>query len=79
MKKVDGLAQAFGSVLAEERGKKNISQEQLAEMIDSNNVYVCLLENGQRQPSLNAMILLAKALEISPTEFMQRVFDKLPD
>ena len=77
MKKVHGLAKAFGKILAEERNKKNISQEQLAEMIDSNNVYVSLLENGQRQPSLNAVILLAKALNISPSELMQRVYENI--
>lgn len=66
MKKVEGLASAFGKIIAQERQERGLSQEQLAEAIDSNNVYICLLENGQRQPSLNATILLAQALGMRP-------------
>ena len=77
MKKVHGLSRAFGKVLAAERIKQNISQEELAEKIGSGNVYISLLENGKRQPSLNAVILLAEALNVRPEELIKRMSDIL--
>ena len=41
--------------------------------IESGNVYICLLENGQRQPSLNAVLLLAAKLGIPAEELVRRV------
>ena len=73
MDKVQGLPKAFGKVIAEERVRQGFSQEQLAEAIGSINVYISLLENGQRQPSLNAAILLAESLHITPAELVSRV------
>ena len=43
------------------------------EAIESGNVYICLLENGQRQPSLNAVLLLAAKLGIPAEELVRRV------
>ncbi len=77
MKKVHGLSRAFGKVLSAERIKQNLSQEELAEKIGSGNVYISLLENGKRQPSLNAVVLLAEALNIRPEELTERVSDIL--
>ena len=73
MKKIEGLPKAFGKVIAEVRLQKGFSQEQLAEAIDASNVYICLLETGQRQPSLNAAILIAKSLGLEPEELIHRV------
>ncbi|MDR2574094.1 MAG: helix-turn-helix transcriptional regulator [Desulfovibrio sp.] len=73
MKKVQGLPKAFGKVIAEARARQGMSQEQLAEAIDSTNVYISLLENGQRQPSLNATILIACSLGIRPEELLGQV------
>ena len=49
---------------------QTISQEQLAETIDSTNVYVSLFKNGQRQPSLSATILIACRLNLKVFFFM---------
>jgi transcriptional regulator with XRE-family HTH domain len=73
MREVQGLSKAFGAVIAELRVKRGLSQEQLAENIDSTNVYISLLENGQRKPSLNATILIAKSLEIQPDTLVEQV------
>ena len=73
MRKIHGLAQAFGNTIAELRSSKGVSQEQLAESIDATNVYICLLETGQRQPSLNAALLIAESLGISPDELIKKV------
>lgn len=79
MKKVQGLAKAFGAVVAKARKRQGLSQEQLAEAIDSTNVYISLLENGQRQPSLNAVILIACSLGVRPEELMQQVYSTLEE
>ena len=73
MKEIQGLSKAFGNVIAELRAKRGLSQEQLAEAIDSTNVYISLLENGLRKPSLNATILIARSLEIQPDTLVERV------
>ena len=73
MKKIQGLAQAFGKVIADMRSSKRMSQEQLAESIDATNVYISLLETGQRQPSLNATLLIAETLDIKPEELITAV------
>ena len=73
MNKVQGLPKAFGEIIAEARARQGMSQEQLAEAIDSTNVYISLLENGQRQPSLNAAILIAESLGIPPGELVSQV------
>lgn len=72
MKKVQGLPEAFGKAIAEARTRQGMSQEQLAEAIDSTNVYISLLENGQRQPSLNATILIARSLGMKPEELVEK-------
>lgn len=77
MKEVQGLSRAFGKVIAELRTKRGMSQEQLAEAIDSTNVYISLLENGQRKPSLNAVILIAQSLEVQPDKLVKGVIDLL--
>ena len=73
MKEVPGLSKVFGKVIAELRKERGLSQEYLAEAIDSTNVYISLLENGQRKPSLNATILIAQSLEIQPDTLVERV------
>ena len=73
MKEVKGLSKAFGKVIAELRAKRGISQEQLAEAIDSTNVYISLLESGLRKPSLNSTILIAHSLEIQPDMLVEQV------
>ncbi|PWM65301.1 MAG: XRE family transcriptional regulator [Desulfovibrionaceae bacterium] len=77
MNKVQRLPLIFGTVIAETRMREGITQEQLAEAIGSTNVYISLLENGQRQPSLNAMILIANSLGIAPEKLMEQVSSRL--
>ena len=79
MKNIPKLSEIFGNILCEERRKANISQEKLAEEIDATNVFISLLENGQRQPSLNATILIARALGISASDFVGKVCRLLQD
>ena len=77
MKKIQGLSQAFGKVIAELRTQRGLSQEELAESIDATNVYICLLETGQRQPSLNATLLIAASLGVQPDVLVKKVYNLL--
>lgn len=77
MKQVRELPQAFGKTVAALRVQRGLSQEQLAEAIDASNVYICLLETGQRQPSLNAAILIAESLGVKPSELLRLVCEEL--
>ena len=77
MKEVQGLSKAFGKVIAELRARRGISQETLAESIDSTNVYISLLESGQRKPSLNATLLIAQSLGVQPDTLIKEVNDLL--
>lgn len=77
MKQLQGLSRAFGIVIAQRRMECGISQEKLAERIDATNVYICLLENGQRQPSLNTAVLIARALDMAPDDLVRQVCSAL--
>ncbi|MBD5539519.1 MAG: helix-turn-helix transcriptional regulator [Desulfovibrio sp.] len=67
----------FGEIIAEARAGAGLSQEQVAAAIGASNVFICLLENGKRQPSLTSAILLAWSLGIPPEELARRVVLKL--
>lgn len=66
------LKKAFGKTLKEIREAKDISQENLAFEADLDRTYISLLERGLRQPSLETIFSLAKALSIRPTELVSK-------
>ena len=53
------------------RHKKSFTQAQLAELTDTSEDYISLIENGKRTPSVKRLIIIAKALEIEPYELLQ--------
>ncbi len=55
----------FGERLKELRIEKGISQEQLAKNLNLTHGAICLWENNQRIPKLDALILLAKYFNVS--------------
>ena len=67
----------FGEILVEARRDAGLSQEQVAAAIGASNVFISLLENGKRQPSLTAAIRLAWSLGLTPEELMRRVARRL--
>jgi transcriptional regulator with XRE-family HTH domain len=64
---------AFGRVLRARREAVGISQEALALNADLSTSYVKLLERGQRQPALAAIIALATVLGCSAAELVAEV------
>lgn len=54
----------FGEKIARLRNEKEITQEQLAELIDKTTDYISLLERGKRSPSFEVILNLADALNV---------------
>jgi transcriptional regulator with XRE-family HTH domain len=67
----------FGQVLREMRENHHLSQEKLAEYCDLDRTYISLLERGLRQPTITTIFKLAKALNISPSELIEKVENQL--
>ena len=60
----------FGAAIRKWRCRLGISQEEFAERAGLHRTYVCDIERGARNPSLETIEKLARALEIStPTLF----------
>lgn len=70
--------EAIGSLLRELRLANNWTQEDLAAASDIDRTYVSLLERYQRDPSLSIVIQLARALNMSPGEFVDEVVERMP-
>ena len=58
-------AAAFGKILPQLRQEAALSQEALGFEADLRRTYVNILELGQQQPSLTAILKLAKALNLT--------------
>lgn len=58
------MYQKFGERVRELRKDKELSQEQLAEKIKRDPRTVVSIEGGKRNPTLNTISKIAKALEI---------------
>ena len=56
----------LGKRIKEERLKKNLTQEQLAEAVEISSVYVSHIESGSAKPSLKALVDICNALGITP-------------
>lgn len=55
------------------RKERNWSQEDLALEANVNKNYICDLENGRRNPSLDILERIAKALDISLSELFKGI------
>ena len=62
----------FGLLLQQVRKEKKLSQEKLAEWSDLDRTYISLLERGLRQPSLDTLCKISKALEMKISDLIIR-------
>lgn len=60
----------LGKRIKEERLKKDMTQEQLAESIDVSGVYISHIECGSAKPSLDTLIKICNALGTTPDFFL---------
>lgn len=64
----------FGAVMRRIRLDKGLSQESLAEMLDMDtNAYISRLENGKKQPSLEMVYKISKALQVNAWEIVKEI------
>ena len=66
---MDQLSEKFGKGLGKLRRSRNLTQAQLAEIIDCSVSLIGQFERGKKKPSLNAYIRLADALDVGLDEF----------
>lgn len=59
-----------GKRLAELRKSKKITQEKLAEMTNLANNYISNIENNRSIPSLETLVKLCDALEVTPNDIL---------
>ena len=56
---------SIGKRIAKTRKKRKITQEQLAEELDSSSTYISNIERAAKKPSLKMLVKIASILEIS--------------
>jgi len=64
-------AKLFGLKVREVRKRANKTQEQAAESAKLNPKYLGQIERGEKRPTFEAIISLARALHVSPVVFFQ--------
>jgi transcriptional regulator with XRE-family HTH domain len=68
---VGALQQTLGRNLRRLRVERQLSQEELAELLRVHRTYVGGLERGERNPSLRVIERLAEELHIEPLDLLQ--------
>lgn len=65
--------QHFGSNLKEFRLKAGLSQEMLADISSLHRTYIGSVERGERNISLENIVLLSRALKVLPAELLKGI------
>ena len=68
---------AVAQAIKELRKEKHISQEKLADAIDSHQVYISEIEKGKKIPSITILYNMARCFGLSLTEFAEVIERKL--
>lgn len=71
MQHIKDLNKAFGLRIRNVRKKQGLSQEDLAEKAGLHPTYVGGVERGERNPSLESILKIASALEVSPSQLFR--------
>ena len=73
------LNEAVAFVLRQLRLERNLSQEKLAELINSHQVYICEIEQGKKLPSLTVLDNIAKAFNLPLSQLVYQIEVKLEE
>jgi transcriptional regulator with XRE-family HTH domain len=65
------LLLAFAEKLRTEREHRDISQETLARIARVHRTHISALEQGQRDPQMSMLLVLADALEVEPGTLLE--------
>ncbi|MBI2327389.1 helix-turn-helix transcriptional regulator [Candidatus Curtissbacteria bacterium] len=64
------VSKRIGRRIRRVRLEKNITQEDLAGDAGLNRAYIGYIERGERNPSTDTLVKIAKALKVSPKELL---------
>jgi len=73
MRKRDPILCSFGQSVAKHRRARGFTQEALAEKADLDRTYLSDIERGVRNPGIKNVIVIAKALGITPSDLMKGI------
>lgn len=65
------LLDAFGNVVRNERMRKGLTQEQLAELANLHHNFVSMVERGKSAPALDTIEAIASALGRRPSQLLR--------
>jgi transcriptional regulator with XRE-family HTH domain len=68
---------AFGQVIRELRHQAGLTQEALSFACGRHRTYVSLIERGKNAPSITTVWMLADALDVTPSEILRRVENRI--
>lgn len=71
------MNEAIAETLVELRKQHNVSQEKLAEAIESHQVYISEIEKGKKQPSISILYKIALFYKMSLSELCSLIEQKL--
>ncbi|MDA2924507.1 helix-turn-helix domain-containing protein [Acidobacteria bacterium AH-259-L09] len=71
------ILRKIGQRIREARNERKLSQERLAEMSNLSSTYIGRLERGEKQPSMETLIVLAESLKVSPLDLLIDLETKL--
>jgi len=66
----DSIIIRFGKRIREERTKRDLSQEQLAELANVHRTYIGMIERGEKNITLTNIERIAKALKTPVSELL---------
>lgn len=70
MIKLTTVSKKIGQNLRKIRERKAVTQEQLALDAGLNRAYVGYIERGERNPSTDTLVKVARALKVSPKDLL---------
>lgn len=65
------IKQLFGKKIKEYRKKKNLTQAQLAELVNVDDKHISCIESGKNFPSADLIERLALSLEVEPKDLFE--------
>jgi len=71
------IEEAVGQELRLCRTKKGLSQENLGFEASLHRTYISLIERGLKSPTINTVVRICEALEISPDVFLKHVMQRV--
>jgi len=65
------MTNTFGQALRAARTQRGMSQDQFADATGLHRTHISLLERGLREPNLETLVKLSRALGLAPAEMIQ--------